>query len=206
MVVKPERGVAIDIELAERARLERLGHTRAAARRIAAAHLPESVAEGLGSPFYRESLETAAAADPPEHAVVALDEARWLVPVDPPRFRDFMSFEQHHLSARSVLERPVPEVAYTLPPTTRRATFRSLPTRRLSRGPGIATGWTTSSSSGSSSDAAAWTSLPMKRPSACSGCACSTISPPATGSSWKPPGTSDPQRARTSAPRWGRGS
>jgi len=117
VVVEPERGVVIDIALAEQARLERLGHTPAAARRIADAHLPQSVAEGLGSPFYRESLGVAAAAasEAPDHAIVALDEVAWLVPVDPPRFRDFMSFEQHHLSARSVLERPVPEVTYTLP-------------------------------------------------------------------------------------------
>jgi 2-keto-4-pentenoate hydratase/2-oxohepta-3-ene-1,7-dioic acid hydratase in catechol pathway len=115
VVVDPERGVAIDIALAEQTRLERLGHTAAAAGRIAAAHLPQSVSAGLGSPSYRECLEVAAATDPPDHAINAFDEVTWLVPVDPPRFRDFMSFEQHHLSARSVLERPVPEVTYTLP-------------------------------------------------------------------------------------------
>jgi 2-keto-4-pentenoate hydratase/2-oxohepta-3-ene-1,7-dioic acid hydratase in catechol pathway len=109
------RGVAIDVQRAEQVRLERLGSTRAAAQRIAEARLPQSVAAGLGSASYREDLERAVAADPPDDAVVPLDGLRWLPPLDPPRFRDFMSFEQHHLSARHVLGRPVPPVTYTLP-------------------------------------------------------------------------------------------
>lgn len=115
VVVDLEHAVAIDAELAERERLARLGYTPAAARRTAAAHIPQSVSDGLGSPFFREALEQAVATDPPESAVVPLSDVRWLVPLDPPRFRDFMSFEQHHLSARQVLERPAPEVTYTLP-------------------------------------------------------------------------------------------
>jgi 2-keto-4-pentenoate hydratase/2-oxohepta-3-ene-1,7-dioic acid hydratase in catechol pathway len=110
-----ERRVAIDLERSEQVRLERLGYTAAAARRLAAARLPQSVAAGLGSPSYRDDLEAARASEPPDDAVLALDALRWLPPLDPPRFRDFMSFEQHHLSARHVLGRPVPAVTYTLP-------------------------------------------------------------------------------------------
>jgi len=109
------RGVVVDVARAGQSRLERAGHTPAAARRIADAHLPQSVAAGLGSACYREDLEQAIDSDPPDDAILALDQVKWLAPVDPPRFRDFMTFEQHHLSARHVLERPVPDVTYTLP-------------------------------------------------------------------------------------------
>jgi 2-keto-4-pentenoate hydratase/2-oxohepta-3-ene-1,7-dioic acid hydratase in catechol pathway len=110
-----DRGVAIDLERSEQVRLERLGSTRAAALRLAAARLPQSLAAGLGSASYREDLEQTLAGEPPDDAVLELDGIRWLAPIDPPRFRDFMSFEQHHLSARNVLGRPVPDVTYTLP-------------------------------------------------------------------------------------------
>jgi len=108
-------GVAIDLERTEQVRLERLGSTSKAARRLAAAKLPQSLADGLGSKTYREDLEVAFAADPPDDAVLQISELHWLAPIDPPRFRDFMAFEQHHLSARHVLGRPVPDVTYTLP-------------------------------------------------------------------------------------------
>jgi 2-keto-4-pentenoate hydratase/2-oxohepta-3-ene-1,7-dioic acid hydratase in catechol pathway len=110
-----ERDVAIDLARTEQVRLERLGSTTAAARRMAAARLPQSVAAALGSPYYRDDLEQAFASDPPDDAILALADAHWLAPIEPPRFRDFMSFEQHHLSTRHVLGRPVPEVTYTLP-------------------------------------------------------------------------------------------
>jgi 2-keto-4-pentenoate hydratase/2-oxohepta-3-ene-1,7-dioic acid hydratase in catechol pathway len=115
VTVDLEHGFVVDVAQAEQARLERLGHTTAAARRIADAHLPQSAAAALGSASYREDLEQAISDDPPDRAIVPLEGVKWLAPVDPPRFRDFMSFEQHHLSARKVLERPVPEVTYTLP-------------------------------------------------------------------------------------------
>jgi 2-keto-4-pentenoate hydratase/2-oxohepta-3-ene-1,7-dioic acid hydratase in catechol pathway len=115
IVVDLDRRIAIDVALAEQERLARQGYTAEAARRIADAQLPQSISAGLGSPFYREALEQAVAVEPPDDAIVALDSVRWLVPLDPPRFRDFMSFEQHHLSARKVLGRAVPDVTYTLP-------------------------------------------------------------------------------------------
>jgi 2-keto-4-pentenoate hydratase/2-oxohepta-3-ene-1,7-dioic acid hydratase in catechol pathway len=110
-----ERRVAIDLRRAEQVRLQRLGATPAAARRLAAARLPGDLAAALGSGSGREDLERAAGTEPPDDAVLALDDLTWLAPIAPPRFRDFMSFEQHHLSARHVLGRPVPGVTYTLP-------------------------------------------------------------------------------------------
>jgi 2-keto-4-pentenoate hydratase/2-oxohepta-3-ene-1,7-dioic acid hydratase in catechol pathway len=115
VAVDLERGVAVDLERCEQVRLQRSGYTAAAARRLAGARLPQSIADGLGSPSYRDDLEAAFATDAPDDAVVELGALRWLAPIEPPRFRDFMSFEQHHLSARHVLGRPVPDVTYTLP-------------------------------------------------------------------------------------------
>jgi 2-keto-4-pentenoate hydratase/2-oxohepta-3-ene-1,7-dioic acid hydratase in catechol pathway len=110
-----QRQVAIDIERTEQVRLQRLGSTPTAARRLATARVPQDLADALGSPSYRDDLEQTLATDPPEDAVLDLAGLRWLAPLDPPRFRDFMSFEQHHLSARHVLGRSVPDVTYTLP-------------------------------------------------------------------------------------------
>jgi 2-keto-4-pentenoate hydratase/2-oxohepta-3-ene-1,7-dioic acid hydratase in catechol pathway len=115
VAVEEERGVAIDLARSEQVRLERRGCTPAAARRLAEAHLPQDLAAGLGSPGYRDDLERAAAEDPPDDAVLALDEVRWLTPLEPPRFRDFMAFEQHFVSARAVRGNPVPDVLYQLP-------------------------------------------------------------------------------------------
>lgn len=115
VAIDVEGGVAIDLQRAEQVRLERRGSTPAAALRLAAAHIPQDLSVALESASCREDLESAFAADPPDDAVVELATAEWLAPITPPRFRDFMSFEQHHLSARHVLGRPVPEVTYTLP-------------------------------------------------------------------------------------------
>ena len=110
-----ERRVAIDLQRTEQIRLERLGSTAVAARRLAAARLPQDLSTALGSASYRDDLDQALAIDPPDDAVLDLADVTWLAPLAPPRFRDFMSFEQHHLSARHVLERPVPPVTYILP-------------------------------------------------------------------------------------------
>lgn len=115
MVVEAERGIAIDAQRAEQARRLAAGDSPEAAARLAAAQIPESLAAGLGSASFRADLERALAAEPPADAVVPLAEARWLPPVDPPRYRDFMTFEQHHHAARAVRGKTTPEVTYRLP-------------------------------------------------------------------------------------------
>jgi 2-keto-4-pentenoate hydratase/2-oxohepta-3-ene-1,7-dioic acid hydratase in catechol pathway len=114
-VVDLERELAIDAQRADQVRLERLGSTPAAALRLAQARIPAGLAAGLGSPDYAAYLRQAVAGDPPDDAVVALEAVHWLPAIDPPRYRDFMSFEQHHLSVRHVLGREVPAVTYELP-------------------------------------------------------------------------------------------
>lgn len=129
VVIDLDRGIAIDLRRAEHARLLRAGATDAAARRLSVARFPPSLADALGSPSFLEDAALAAdamageaaaasptdAAASPADALVPLAAVRWLPAIDPPRYRDFMSFEQHHLSVRAVLGRPVPEVTYELP-------------------------------------------------------------------------------------------
>jgi 2-keto-4-pentenoate hydratase/2-oxohepta-3-ene-1,7-dioic acid hydratase in catechol pathway len=115
-VIDLTRELAIDVQRAEQLRLERRGSTPAAARRLAKARIPDSLADGLGSATYQQDLQQALDdGDPPDDALVALHDVRWLPAIDPPRYRDFMSFEQHHLSVRHVLGREVPPVTYELP-------------------------------------------------------------------------------------------
>jgi 2-keto-4-pentenoate hydratase/2-oxohepta-3-ene-1,7-dioic acid hydratase in catechol pathway len=115
VIVDVKAGVVVDVQRAEQVRLERLGFTPAAARRLVAARLPQDIAEGLGAPSYREDLESALSVDPPDDAVLELAAVTWLTPIEPPRFRDFMAFEQHYLSARHLRGTPVPDVLYELP-------------------------------------------------------------------------------------------
>jgi 2-keto-4-pentenoate hydratase/2-oxohepta-3-ene-1,7-dioic acid hydratase in catechol pathway len=115
VVVDLERGVAVDVQRAEQERRRAAGDSPEAALRIAAALVPDSLAAGLGSAGFREDLERALGSEPPPDALVPLAEARWLAPIDPPRYRDFMSFEQHHHAARAVRGKKVPEMIYELP-------------------------------------------------------------------------------------------
>lgn len=105
----------VDVRRCEETRLIAAGNSPEAARRLAAARVPESLAAALGAVEFTCFLQEALSSPVPPDAVVKIDEARWLPAIDPPRYRDFMSFEQHHLTARHVLGRAVPDVTYELP-------------------------------------------------------------------------------------------
>jgi 2-keto-4-pentenoate hydratase/2-oxohepta-3-ene-1,7-dioic acid hydratase in catechol pathway len=115
VAVDTEHRCVVDLQRAEHLRRIRCGSDGAAAARFAAAMFPGSMAAALGSPTFAADAATAVAFAE-EESVVPFDEVHWLAPVDAPRYRDFMSFEQHHLTAavRSGLGRP-PEVIYRLP-------------------------------------------------------------------------------------------
>lgn len=115
VIVDTWREIAIDAQRAEQARLLRAGDAPEAALRKARAAIPDSLSEGLGSASFRADLERANSEAPPADAVVAFADAEWLPALDPPRFRDFMAFERHHIEARRVLGRDVPPVTYELP-------------------------------------------------------------------------------------------
>ena len=104
----------VDVRAAERLRLEQLGAGPVAARRLAAAVVPGSLAEALqNGPLFREALAAAVAAAPA--GALAPDDARLLAPVDPPAYRDFMVFEEHFRYPHDRAGNPVPDVLYELP-------------------------------------------------------------------------------------------
>lgn len=104
----------MDVRAAERLRLESLGATARAARRIACSIVPGSLAAALeGGHAFLESARAAAASTSGD-AVVS-EPVAFLAPIDPPAYRDFMAFEQHIVAANERAGRPVPEVVYELP-------------------------------------------------------------------------------------------
>jgi 2-keto-4-pentenoate hydratase/2-oxohepta-3-ene-1,7-dioic acid hydratase in catechol pathway len=102
----------IDLRTAERLRLSRRGASAAAARRIAAAVAPGSLAAALesGEAFF----DSAAAALDSDDAFVHAD-APLIAPIDPPAYRDFMAFEKHFRFSYERRGAPVPDVLYELP-------------------------------------------------------------------------------------------
>jgi len=100
-----------DVRAAERLRHERRGATAAAARRLAAAVAPGSLTAALetGDAFLEAAL---AALSEPDALAPA---ARFLCPVDPPAYRDFMAFEKHFKSFHDRDGTVPPEVLYELP-------------------------------------------------------------------------------------------
>lgn len=106
-------GPWLDLRRAEAERLQGAGASRRAARRLAAALFPSSLAAALeAGPAFHEAA-AALAADPPE-AWHEGDPA-FLVPVDAPLYRDFMAFERHFSFGAKVRGLPVAEVLYELP-------------------------------------------------------------------------------------------
>ena len=115
VVVNPAAEVVVDVQRAEQERLLAAGDSPEAALRKARAIIPDSLSEGLGSASFKADLARAMESEPPADAVISFADATWLPALDPPRFRDFMAFERHHVEARRVLGRPVPPVTYELP-------------------------------------------------------------------------------------------
>jgi 2-keto-4-pentenoate hydratase/2-oxohepta-3-ene-1,7-dioic acid hydratase in catechol pathway len=115
VLIEPERGRLIDLALAERARLLRSGASDEAARRIAAALFPPSMAAAIAAgPLFTEAAARAAAVAA-DAGVLPLERARWLPPLDPPRMRDCMAFEGHILAGYEALGAEVPPQIYELP-------------------------------------------------------------------------------------------
>jgi len=104
----------IDVRRAERLRLERSGATSRAARRLAQTVAPSSLTAALeNGPAFREAVEHALSHASAEAPVAG--EARFLIPVDPPAYRDFMAFERHFRFGSELRGLPVPDVLYEMP-------------------------------------------------------------------------------------------
>jgi hypothetical protein len=80
--VLPDEGVVVDLAVAERLRLTRAGADPVAARRIAAALFPPSMAAAIGGgPAFTDAAGRALA-EPPDEAVSKLDAVTWATPID----------------------------------------------------------------------------------------------------------------------------
>jgi 2-keto-4-pentenoate hydratase/2-oxohepta-3-ene-1,7-dioic acid hydratase in catechol pathway len=103
-----------DVRQAERLRLQRRGATPAAARTIASAIVPSSMAAALGGGDAFLDAARGALGDPSGDARVdgapALTNA-----LDPSAYRDFMAFDRHFSTGYKLLGREVPDVLYELP-------------------------------------------------------------------------------------------
>lgn len=113
VAVEPAQGTVVDLRAAERIRLERLGATSPAARRMAAALFPASLAAAIGAgPEFIERTREAAQVGEPRLAIAEVD---WLPAIDPPVVRDCMAFEQHLVNAGKRFGQQVNPMHYELP-------------------------------------------------------------------------------------------
>ncbi|GBD14230.1 Ureidoglycolate lyase [bacterium HR25] len=115
VAVLPEAGQAIDLAAAERLRLERRGASPAAARRLAAALFPGSMAAAIaGGEAFLEGVARILDGHYGD-AVLPLDGLRWLPAVDPPVMRDCLAFEEHLVNSFGRLNLRVPDIFYEIP-------------------------------------------------------------------------------------------
>jgi hypothetical protein len=114
VVARPQADRWVDLRAAERLRLERAGASTTAARRLAGALAPGSLAAALeAGPAFREAAERAALEA--DSDALAPAGARLLRPIDPPAYRDFMAFEEHFVNASRRLGRQPADVLYEMP-------------------------------------------------------------------------------------------
>lgn len=115
VAVLPEDGVVVDLRTAESRRLVKAGASAEAARRLAEATFPGSMAAAIaaGPHFTRHAaLAVGAAAD---DAALPLADVEWAPAVDPPVMLDASAFEQHLVNAHARGNRTVPDLFYEAP-------------------------------------------------------------------------------------------
>src|SRR5690349_2948800 len=105
----------IDVRAAERLRLIRLGASDAGARRLSKALVPGSLSSALeAGPAFLEAAQ--AAAESADEQARVPEPARFLAPIDPIAYRDFMAFEEHFVTMTRKLRGSDPApVLYELP-------------------------------------------------------------------------------------------
>ncbi|HEV7679215.1 MAG TPA: fumarylacetoacetate hydrolase family protein [Candidatus Dormibacteraeota bacterium] len=111
----PEEGRVVDLATAQRLRLERGSASPGAARRLAAALFPPSMAAALELGEVFTTACATAVAQAGDAASLAIDEVRWLPPVDAPLLRDFLAFEEHLHNSFRRLGNAVPAVYSQIP-------------------------------------------------------------------------------------------
>ncbi len=117
VAVLPEQNLVLDLASNEYHRLLRSGATPDAALRISSALFPPSMSAAISAgPAFLEATQCCLATSPEESAVFALQDVKWLSPLDPPMMRDCLAFEQHLSNAFLVTQkRPIPDVYYEMP-------------------------------------------------------------------------------------------
>jgi 2-keto-4-pentenoate hydratase/2-oxohepta-3-ene-1,7-dioic acid hydratase in catechol pathway len=114
VVAAPDAARWYDVCASEALRLQRRGASAAAATRLAGALVPSSLTAALeGGPVFLEAARRAAADADGDAAVVG--ELRFVRPIDPPAYRDFMAFEEHFVQASTAMGRTPATVLYELP-------------------------------------------------------------------------------------------
>ncbi len=104
----------IDVRLSEQRRLERAGSSPTAARRIAGAVIPGSMAAAIAAgPMFTEAALAALDA-PAEDAVLGPDPELGAA-LDPSGYRDYMIFAGHFSYGYRKQDVPVPDVMYEFP-------------------------------------------------------------------------------------------
>ncbi|HWE91124.1 MAG TPA: fumarylacetoacetate hydrolase family protein [Pseudonocardiaceae bacterium] len=100
--VHPETETVLDLAAAERRRLIDAGASPRMAARLAGAQFPGSLTEALETgPIFTAAVRRLHEEIDPIDGI-ALSEARWLAPVDPPVLRDFNAFKNHEATAPDV--------------------------------------------------------------------------------------------------------
>jgi 2-keto-4-pentenoate hydratase/2-oxohepta-3-ene-1,7-dioic acid hydratase in catechol pathway len=116
VAAQPAEGRVIDLLTAEYDRLLRNGATAEAARRVANALFPPSMAEALGAgPLFLEAAQRSVTSLQDERALLSMKDVTWLAPIDPPVMRDCLVFETHLRNSFTRLLGKVPEQYYEMP-------------------------------------------------------------------------------------------
>lgn len=116
VVAQPEQNRVIDLVTAEYDRLQREGASAEAARRLANAFFPSSMAAAIGSgPLFLTAVQKTVASLQDERAIVPMDGIVWLPPIDPPVMRDCLVFETHLRNSFMKILGKVPEQYYEMP-------------------------------------------------------------------------------------------
>ena len=115
VAVDVDAGLATDLRVAERRRLQRAGATPEGALRLSGAYFPSSLTAALGAgPEFLRRAEAAVAEHDAESAL-PLTDLTWAPSVDPPAMLDFAAFEQHLVNAHARGKKELSDVFYERP-------------------------------------------------------------------------------------------
>ena len=113
--VHTEEGRVVDLAAAERLRLEARGATADAAKRLATAVFPGSMARAIAAgDLFLEAVQEAVDARGAD-ASLPLEEQEWLPAVDPPVVRDCSTFEEHLVGYHERLGLELNPLHYQIP-------------------------------------------------------------------------------------------